>query len=101
ALLHAVVQPLLDWGVPMRVPLGRRRHRREESGAVAVTVALLSVVLVGISAFTIDFGMSFVNNRQLQVASDASALAAAAAYGRSTGTCATRVADTTLRSNAE
>ncbi|MGZ6770705.1 MAG: TadE/TadG family type IV pilus assembly protein [Mycobacteriaceae bacterium] len=84
----------------MRVPvLGRLR--REESGAVAVIVALMSIVLIGVSAFTIDFGMAYVNKRQLQIASDAASLAAAAAYGNASGTCATKTADTSLRATAE
>lgn len=85
----------------MRVPVLSRLRRRDESGAVAVMVAVLSVVLIGVSAFTIDFGMAYVNKRQLQISSDAASLAAAAAYGNASGTCATKVADSSLRATAE
>ena len=65
-------------------------------------VGLLSVVLVGISAFTIDFGMSYVNQRELQTASDAAALTAASVYGYSgSGSCSARAADSGLRATAE
>ena len=79
------------------------RHRRPdaERGAVAVTVALLSVVLVGIGAFTLDFGMSYVSTRQLQLSSDAGALAAAGAYATVPGNCATMAANTTARAAAQ
>ena len=39
----------------MRVPV----KRRDEGGAVALIVAGLVVVLVGISAFTVDLGMAY------------------------------------------
>jgi hypothetical protein len=53
---------------------------RDERGAVAIIVALLAVVLLGISAFTVDLGMAYVTKRQLSSASDAAALAADAYY---------------------
>lgn len=56
------------------------RRRRDERGAVAILVALLAVVLLGISAFTVDFGMAYVTKRQLSSASDAAALAADMVY---------------------
>ena len=62
---------------------------RSERGAVAVTVGLLMVVLVGVGAFTLDFGLSYASTRQLQTASDAAALAAANVFADKTGTCAT------------
>src|SRR4029079_9205792 len=67
-------------GVPMRVLLRRRFHQRDERGAVALIVGLLSIVLLGISAFTADFGMAYVTKRQLSSASDAAALAADLVY---------------------
>lgn len=70
-----------------------RRSGQQEAGAVAVTVAILSVVLVGMGAFTIDFGMSYAGTRQLQTSSDAAALAAANYLKVQPGTCATIVAD--------
>ena len=78
-----------------------RLRRRGESGAVAVMVALLSVVLVGIGAFAIDFGMAYASTRQLQTASDAAALAAATVYRNTPGTCAALTANTTLVASAQ
>ena len=75
----------------------RRLRRSDERGAVAVTVAILMVVLVGIGAFTIDFGLSYVSTRQLQTASDSAALAAASKYGELGGSCATLAADTATK----
>ena len=43
-------------------------------------VGLLSVVLVGMCAFTVDFGMAYATKRQLSTASDAAALAADMVY---------------------
>jgi len=60
----------------MRVPV----KRRDEGGAVALIVAGLVVVLVGISAFTVDLGMAYATKRQLSSASDAAALAADMVY---------------------
>jgi len=61
----------------MRVQVSRRR---DERGAVAILVGLLSVLLLGISAFTVDLGMAYVTKRQLSSASDAAALAADMVY---------------------
>ncbi|KRE57167.1 pilus assembly protein TadG-related protein [Phycicoccus sp. Soil748] len=63
---------------------------------MAVTVAILSVVLLGIGAFTIDFGMSYADTRQLQTSADAAALAAANYLKTQTGTCPTLVADASV-----
>ena len=60
----------------MRVPV----TRRDERGAVALIVAGLVVVLVGISAFTVDFGMAYATKRQLSSAADAASLAADMVY---------------------
>jgi Flp pilus assembly protein TadG len=48
-----------------------------DTGAVAITVALLAIVLAGIAAFTTDFGIVFTQSRLMQVATDGAALAAA------------------------
>lgn len=53
----------------------------EESGAVAVVVALLSVVLLILAAFAVDIGNAYAQTRQQSVAVDAAALAAAARVG--------------------
>jgi hypothetical protein len=47
---------------------------------VALIVAGLVVVLVGISAFTVDFGMAYATKRQLSSAADAASLAADMVY---------------------
>lgn len=75
----------------MRVPVG------EERGAVAIVVAALSVVFIGLAAFTVDFGQTFVVKRQLAGASDAGSLAAARDLGGRLGGCidsVTTVGDT-------
>lgn len=61
--------------------------RQGEDGAVAVVVALLLTVLLGISAFAVDLGMSYTSSQGLQTASDSAALATAASYGRERVTC--------------
>lgn len=65
-----------------------RRRRRNERGATAIFVAILAVLLVGLASFTVDFGQAYTGKRQLQTATDAAALAAAAVYGQKPGTCA-------------
>lgn len=69
----------------MRVQLGRAGH--DESGAIAVIVALLTVSLLGIAAFTTDFGLAYGTKRQLQTASDAASLAAAQTLAGYPGNC--------------
>ncbi|HZJ06955.1 MAG TPA: pilus assembly protein TadG-related protein [Nocardioidaceae bacterium] len=62
----------------MRVQLiGAGRSTKDERGAVAIMVAILSVVLIGVLAFVADFGMAYAHNRSLQNGADAAALAAA------------------------
>ncbi|HET7326333.1 MAG TPA: pilus assembly protein TadG-related protein [Nocardioidaceae bacterium] len=51
-----------------------RPRRDEEDGYVAVFVALLMVVLVGMAAFTVDVGQWYVTGQQAQRAADAAAL---------------------------
>lgn len=53
----------------------KRRKVTDEEGAVAVLVALILVVLLGITAFAIDFGMVYLKKEQLQTAVDAAARA--------------------------
>lgn len=52
-----------------------RRIVRYDSGAVAVIVALLSVVLFGMAALVIDVGRLYEERRELQNGADAAALA--------------------------
>lgn len=51
--------------------------RRDEQGAIAVMVALLVVVLLGVAALTVDYGAYSVQKRRVQNAADARALAIA------------------------
>jgi Flp pilus assembly protein TadG len=79
----------------------RSRRRGDQRGAVAVVVGLLSVVLFGVAAFSVDLGMAYVSKRQLQTVADAAALAAAAEFARVPGDCAAIAADSVARARAE
>jgi hypothetical protein len=71
---------------------------------VALIVAGLVVVLVGISAFTVDFGMAYTTKRQLSTAADAAALAGDAVYKKDfVGNCsaAAIASQTKVRTGAE
>src|SRR3954471_2769676 len=68
----------------MRVPL----RLRDDRGAVAAVVAILSLVFLLIAAFTVDAGRAYVQKRQLSTSADAASLAAARVYSGYTGTCA-------------
>jgi hypothetical protein len=68
---------------------------RDERGATAIVVGILSVFLVGISAFTVDMGAAFVSNRNLQRAADAGALAGAQALTQYSGDCYSVSSNTT------
>jgi hypothetical protein len=50
---------------------------REQDGAVAVIVAIMLVVLMGVGAFVLDVGNLYWERRQLQNAADAGAMSAA------------------------
>ena len=52
---------------------------RDESGAVAIIVALVMVALLSIVALVIDLGGLYDHDRELQTAADAAALAGAQA----------------------
>jgi Flp pilus assembly protein TadG len=54
---------------------------KNSEGAVAIMVGLVMVILIGVTAFAIDFGIVWVTNKQLYNASDAGALAGARALG--------------------
>ncbi|GAA2169431.1 hypothetical protein GCM10009845_35820 [Pedococcus bigeumensis] len=64
-------------------------------------MAILMVVLVGIGAFTIDFGLSYVSTRQLQTASDSAVLTAASKYSLLPGDCATLAADAAQKATVQ
>lgn len=51
------------------------RGSRREDGAVAITVALLAVILVVLVAFTTDFGMAYAQRQALATGADSAALA--------------------------
>jgi Flp pilus assembly protein TadG len=68
-----------------------------EDGVVAVTTAILVVVLLGIVAFTTDFGMAYAQRQALATGADSAALAVILAekttqLSQPTRTCATSVA---------
>lgn len=78
---------------------GLRDCRADETGAVAVTVALLTVVLLGFAAISIDIGANYVEKRQLQNGADAAALALAQDTLCKNTLGATPAADSWVRSN--
>lgn len=53
----------------------RRRAASDQSGAVAVMVALLAVLLLSMGALTVDVGNAYVHKRDMQKRADFSALA--------------------------
>lgn len=52
------------------------RESRDEHGAVAILVSIMTVILFGVAALVVDLGQARVLRRDAQAASDASALAA-------------------------
>jgi len=78
----------------MRVLLTPGRRDADERGATAILVAVLSTVLLGVSAFAVDFGMAYASKRQLQTAVDAASLAAASVYASHPGSCDDLAAET-------
>jgi hypothetical protein len=61
----------------MRRLFNRRRHLREERGAVLALTAIILTVVLLIAAYVIDEGIWFVHRQHLQTEADAAALAAA------------------------
>lgn len=59
----------------MRVQLRRHHGSDSDQGAVALLVAVLTLVFVTFLAFVTDFGLAYANNRTLQKGVDAAALA--------------------------
>lgn len=70
---------------------------RDERGAVAVIVALCSVVLFSFAAYAIDAGRSWESRRHLVTAADAGALAGAKAYAEGSNGCSS--AETSVTAN--
>jgi hypothetical protein len=62
-----------------------RRRVDDESGATAVIVALVLVVIVGMLALTIDGGLLWTKHRRIRTANDAAALAAAYSCAKGEG----------------
>ncbi|MCM0619230.1 TadE/TadG family type IV pilus assembly protein [Nocardioides bruguierae] len=73
----------------------RRAARRspEDRGAVAVLVAILAVVLIGIGAFAVDLGQAYAKKSLLQTDVDVASMAAAAELTQEDG-CNAEVIDT-------
>lgn len=79
----------------------RRRARGEERGAFALIFAAVVILLLVISAFTVDFGQAYVSKRQLQSAADAGALAAAQVYKGQTMSCSQLLTNASLKNDAQ
>lgn len=86
----------------MRVsPVNRRS--RDDSGVVAVVVALCSLLLLSVAALAVDMGNAWTQRREVQTQADLAALAGGAALPATTSTQRQVVAQkvlTYLRSNA-
>jgi Flp pilus assembly protein TadG len=78
-----------------------RSRRYDERGAFAIIFAVCAVMLMVMSAFTVDLGQAYVSKRQLQTAADAGALAAAQVYQGQTKPCATLKQDAVLTAQAQ
>lgn len=63
-----------------------RRRIADESGAVAVTFAIVFLLLVAFSALAVDVGFWYTARRQLQSAADAAALAGCRELSEESGT---------------
>jgi Flp pilus assembly protein TadG len=63
----------------------RRINRKHRRGVVAVLAAILSIVLIGMVAFSVDVGYVLSAKEELQRSADASALAACWEYGGQLG----------------
>lgn len=82
----------------MRVLLSRPRGER---GAVSLVVAFMMVVLCLCAAFVTDFGIAYMNKRQVQTAVDAAVLAAGKVYANQPGGCTALRDSTSLRAAAD
>ena len=54
-----------------------RRRRRDDNGAIAIMVALMSVMLFTVAALSVDLGNAYVHKKDIQQHTDLSALAGA------------------------
>jgi hypothetical protein len=64
----------------MRALIDRREQLRSDRGAIAITVALSLVALLGAAAIAVDLGYVWSQRRNMVTATDAAALAAARDY---------------------
>lgn len=60
----------------------RSRERQARRGTITVLAAMLSIVLIGMVAFSVDIGFVLTAKEELQRSADASALAACWEYGQ-------------------
>ena len=58
-----------------------QRRRTDDTGAVVLLVAFMTVVFFAIAALVVDLGQARVMRREAQAASDASSLAGMSAVG--------------------
>ncbi len=70
----------------MNVPTKPYPCLRDNRGAVAVVVAIIMTVLIGIAALAVDVGYLYATKNELQNVSDAAALAGAGFLGRTYAT---------------
>lgn len=62
------------WFFPQRL---RPRRRSDNDGAILAIVAILTVVLLGVAAFAVDYGYAYAQRRALSTVADGAAVAAA------------------------
>jgi Flp pilus assembly protein TadG len=79
----------------------RRPGRRDERGAIAVIVALCSIVIFGFAAYAIDAGHLWQERRQGVTATDSAALAAAADYAAGRNGCSSTAAAYTAANQSD
>lgn len=66
---------------------GRRPRERDEVGAIAVMVALMAMVILGMAAVAVDMGQVYAKRASLQSAVDQAVLAAAVKIDGKDGAC--------------
>ncbi|WP_224279549.1 pilus assembly protein TadG-related protein [Nocardioides lacusdianchii] len=87
----------------MRIPL-TYPDAKNERGAVAIMVSVLTVVIMILAAFSVDLGLAYSTKRQLATAADAASLAAVSVYKKDfVGSCsaAALASQSTVRTAAE
>ena len=84
----------------MRALIAVRRPRGDERGAVAITIALSLVVLLGAAAIAVDLGYVWSQRRNMITATDAAALAAGREYALDGVGCPSAATDYLDRNHA-